>query len=147
MDCHRACCLASALLVLVLSSGCAAQGKRALLPPDLLPANAALAEIAPGLGANHSTPDGHYLWAQGFKHSGSFEEVIKLIDQKASALGYRLENHSNYVKNFGDTGIPNREIMRIWRSGKDSFSLFYFRRMTSHYTPEYADFALTARDY
>lgn len=138
--------LGTSLSLLLSAKGCGGTATQRLTPDQLLPPNAVRAEIPVALGANHSEPRGHYLWTQGFKHEGTFEEVVAEIKLLAEPHGYRLENHQRYVDTLGDTGIPNREILRIFRGNGVSFSLFFFRP-TSHYSTDSADFAIMMRDY
>jgi hypothetical protein len=112
---------------------------------QVLPVGAVKAEIDPRDGSNSVTPDGHYLWVQGFNCAGSFDQVINEVQQRVASAGYTLEDHTHYRDTFGETGVPNSQILRIFRGRGRSLGLYCLRDIASR--QGHAEFVLMFRDY
>lgn len=141
---YRAIVTVLAITLNLAVAGCPAATTEPLSIERLLPAGATKAEIPATYGENHSEPQGEYAWAQGFKASGDLEKLLVELEAKLKPHGFALEDHSHYRGTFGDTGVSNAKVLRIFRGPGKSVGVYDFS-VLPNIGEEYANYAITMR--
>lgn len=135
-----------ALLGCILLAGCSLKPARRPTIDELIPAGAAKAMIPPAYGENHTEPRKSFLWTQGIKYDGDIDQLVAELAVKLKPMGYRLEKHTHYVDNFGNTGVSNARVLRMFRGRGSTVGVFDFTCLPAH-DERYADFAIALRNY
>jgi hypothetical protein len=131
-------------MAMTICLGCQKQASQDLQIDEVLPPAAIKARPPPGLGTNHTEPNGDYAWFQGFKYEGDYDTLLAELSVKLEPLGYHLEDHRNYADTYGETRVSNTKVLRIYRGVYRSVGVYCFSTLPG-WNSAYANYGITFR--